>query len=643
MITKVGFLTQTQTINGVNPEVIVNNKYDDLGKLKSKWVGNKKDNPLQMVDYKHNIRGWLTEINDVNNLNNDLFGFKINYNQVAEGTATNKALFNGNISQTIWKTASDNIKRGYAYKYDDLNRISDANFRKGNNLDTDAGHFDLHGVTYDKNGNILKLKRNAIAATLIDNLDYSYDGNQLTKVNDTSTNTEGFKDGNTSNNDYDYDQNGNMFKDLNKNITSISYNHLNLPAEIKFGTNGIDGRIVYIYDANGVKLEKKAIQSVNGTSSLKTTLYAGNFNYINNDLQFISHPEGYVEHFPSDTSRPFKYIYQYKDHLGNIRLSYSDNNNDGQISTVATNSELREEHNYYPYGLKHAGYNNVVNGRKHKYMFGGKEYQDEKDLAWYDVSARNYDPALGRWMNIDPLAEQMRRHSPYNYAFDNPVFFIDPDGMAPMAPDDVYIDSATGKKLGSDGATTNNIRSISAAQFNSIKTNHGGTISAKATAELQKNGAIVEVNQTQINKDLATINNETVSDQTSERQIYINLSYKADSEGYPAVDSNGNYIQEVTSEIGTKGANGTADFEAAKNKNGTPLRNGAIVLGGAHTHNTATNGQTNLPTTSAADATVASSFGVTIYAIDSYKNSPSATLPLSINGGANIQTGNCDT
>ncbi|MFT5875291.1 MAG: RHS repeat-associated protein [Clostridium sp.] len=68
-----------------------------------------------------------------------------------------------------------------------------------------------------------------------------------------------------------------------------------------------------------------------------------------------------------------------------------------------------------------------------KFAFGGKEYGEELGLDWYDVSARNYDPALGRWMNIDPLAEQMRRHSPYNYAFDNPVYFIDADGMAPTS------------------------------------------------------------------------------------------------------------------------------------------------------------------------------------------------------------------
>ncbi|WP_316634478.1 RHS repeat-associated core domain-containing protein [uncultured Flavobacterium sp.] len=115
-------------------------------------------------------------------------------------------------------------------------------------------------------------------------------------------------------------------------------------------------------------------------------------------------------------------MFQYKDHLGNVCVSYFKN-----TSGVP---EILDETHYYPFGLKHDGYA-VLPESNNKYKYNGKELQDELGLGIYDFGARNYDPALGRWMNIDPLAEKMRRHSPYNYAFDNPVYFIDADGMAP--------------------------------------------------------------------------------------------------------------------------------------------------------------------------------------------------------------------
>ncbi|MFD0963227.1 RHS repeat-associated core domain-containing protein [Pseudofulvibacter geojedonensis] len=73
----------------------------------------------------------------------------------------------------------------------------------------------------------------------------------------------------------------------------------------------------------------------------------------------------------------------------------------------------------------------MITGRQHKYGYNGKEENQELGLEWMDFGARNYDAALGRWMNLDPQAETMPTYSPYNFAFNNPVYFVDPDGERP--------------------------------------------------------------------------------------------------------------------------------------------------------------------------------------------------------------------
>ena len=396
---------------------------------------------LQDVDYQYNIRGWLTQINDVDNLSatGDLFSFKINYNTV-EGASTVAPLYNGNISQTIWQTASidpnqTNVKRGYSYSYDALNRINEGKLYTGSNLTT-LDKYGLSNVSYDYNGNILSLNREDQNG-LMDQLTYIYNGNQLEQVNDaiTTVTNQGFIDGNITGNDYIYDVNGNMTVDNNKSISGITYNHLNLPTQVEI--NG-KGTISYVYDATGVKQEKIVTDYILGVDKTK---YAGNYIYnhsLNNGgdhgvkLKFFNHAEGYVEptilvgKYGDAILNKIDYVYQYKDHIGNIRLSYSDLNGNG---TIEASSEILEENNYYPLGSKHKGYNNVINGTDHPYGFGGKEEQDELGLGWMDFHARNYDPALGRWMNIDPHADNYYNSSPYTYALNNPLYFVDPDGM----------------------------------------------------------------------------------------------------------------------------------------------------------------------------------------------------------------------
>ncbi|MGI9527356.1 MAG: RHS repeat domain-containing protein [Weeksellaceae bacterium] len=107
----------------------------------------------------------------------------------------------------------------------------------------------------------------------------------------------------------------------------------------------------------------------------------------------------------------FAYVYHYKDHLDNIRLSYTDKNGDGKISDYT--NEIIDENNYYPFGLEHEGYNGKESGYKYKYQ--EQERQDELGLNWDSFKWRNYDYALGRFMSVDPLAEDYVYNSTYAF------------------------------------------------------------------------------------------------------------------------------------------------------------------------------------------------------------------------------------
>jgi len=412
-------ITHTHQINGGAAQLVADNTYDALGQLIIKKTGNTAGSPFQKVDYNYNVRGWLTEINKTVSLQQstdpvDLFAFKINYNTVQAGITDVAPLFNGNIAETYWKTASDNIERAYGYQYDKLNRLKSAIYEK-NALTTNAYN---ESLTYDKNGNIMSLARKGdtdpqVQPIQIDDLLYTYpaSSNQLSKVDDISNNTSGFNDFNKTGDDYTYDANGNIITDKNKNITAIEYNHLNLPEKITFGTTG---SIEYIYNAAGQKLEKIVTQG----TIVNTTNYLGGFQYKDNVLEFFPTAEGYVK----NTAGVYSYVFQYKDHLGNIRVSYAKNPTTNVL-------EIIDENNYYPFGLKHKGYNSLT-GNNNKYKYNGKELQDELGLNMYVMDVRQYDPSIARWTVIDPITHYTE--SPYNAFSNSPVYFADPSGASPI-------------------------------------------------------------------------------------------------------------------------------------------------------------------------------------------------------------------
>ena len=442
-----------------NPEeILAQNTYNELSQLSNKKVGGTvaTPTPLQSIDYTYNIRGWMTKINDPDNLNGRLFGYSIRYQDPAI-PSTSAPQYGGNIAEVHWKMANDDVYKAYHYVYDKLNRLTDAIYREAYTT-APNNYFFNENVTYDLNGNITHLTRNgktpAGTAQLVDNLTYNYTGNRLNQVVENSLNDSGYEGGN---NMIDYDPNGNMINMKDKGIQSINYNYLNLPDNFSITqTDPFLGQtsnvsLEYLYRADGVKLRKNyATQGSRGFPGTTHTVdYLDGFQYSYFDggsicltcrtetafeieaydtasrglpglgdppawkLDFVPTSEG----FYSFTEN--RYIYQYKDHLGNSRVSFA-KNSEGVLEITDTN-------NYYPFGLNHIGGNNNGQlGGYFSYKYNGKEIQE---TGMYDYGARFYMPDLGRWGVVDPLAENSRRWSTYTYAFNNPLRFIDPEGM----------------------------------------------------------------------------------------------------------------------------------------------------------------------------------------------------------------------
>ena len=375
--------------------------YDNFGRLLTKQYHGTSINKLT---YAYNLRSWLTGISGT------CFTQNVYYN-----TGVGTAKYNGNISSMTWKSGNESTVRGYKFTYDGLSRLMNATYGETAGINTNTNRFSENVTAYDKNGNIKTLQRYGQTAAssygLIDNLTYTLNGNQLTRVDDAVTASAynggfEFKDGVKQANEYVYDANGNLTKDLNKGITNISYNCLNLPSVVTFSDGST---ITYTYAADGTKL--KTVHKTGSTTT--TTDYCGNVVYENGVQKLLLTDEGYV------TLSDNKYHYYLKDHQGNNRV------------VINQSGTVEETNHYYPFGGVFASAGNVQ-----PYKYNGKEYDGKKGLNWYDYGARMYDAALGRFMTVDPLAEKYYPMSPYGYCLNNPIKFIDADGRLPR----IYIE-----------------------------------------------------------------------------------------------------------------------------------------------------------------------------------------------------------
>ncbi len=343
--------TVEKNLNGSGWKQISDMTYDVLGQVKTKTLSPGFNNTpgLELLEYDYNIRGWMLGANREYAKDpmgaGHFFGFDLGYDKqtIASLGTYGAAQFNGNIAGTVWKSKGDGQVRKYDFTYDPVNRLTGADFNQYNTgFNRTAGiDFSVSNLTYDPNGNILTQTQKGLKVTgsdFIDQLTYKYNkgdnSNRLMNVidgnNDTQTKLGDFRSSQKYINDlggtkmatavdYDYDANGNLIFDKNKDITSITYNHLNLPQAITIANKG---SIEYVYDASGTKL-KKVVHETGRPD--KTTLYLFGI-YEDDVLQFLPQEEGRIRPLrdANGAITTFTWDYFVKDHLGNVRMVLSE-------------------------------------------------------------------------------------------------------------------------------------------------------------------------------------------------------------------------------------------------------------------------------------------------------------------------------
>jgi RHS repeat-associated protein len=305
-------------------------EYDDLGRVKTKWLGGDNGGSVEEQHYTYTIDGKLKGINAAYmgiygpaTMPTVSYASKLWYDK-----GFTEPRYDGKLSGYYWQSESSPVCT-YGYEYDSAGRMTHAEYEDSEPLSppTPTGwenqkrDFTVSNLSYDANGNILTMNQRGYDGTSpttapgdMDILSYTYNAsNRLQKVEDAGVPSpeNDFDNGSTGgNNDYGYDANGNMIADSNKNIDTIVYDHIDQPVYIH-NMNG--DNLKNIYDASGTLLQKTIIEN----SDTDVYNYWGPFVFKNDSLQYVLHQDGRTRWLAD--SNLFKYDFFVKDHQGNVR------------------------------------------------------------------------------------------------------------------------------------------------------------------------------------------------------------------------------------------------------------------------------------------------------------------------------------
>jgi RHS repeat-associated protein len=432
---------------------------------------------LQGMDYVYTVNGWLKSINNPSlygyidpgldgqpgnhqNFKQDIFGMTLDYfagdymrnntNILPINTTNN--YYNGNVKAMCWKTNNNVILANnelvldknaeqvvYKFDYDKNNWLTSADFGYGvatNGVvqfrqSKQAGAYDME-ITYDINGNIKTLNRNAYDNNnnnnpFMDRLTYFYDdgvnnkSNRLKFVQDNSTNNTYTTDIKTqSPNNYEYNANGELIANKQDSLYFV-YNHIGLVTDVYKNSALTILKAKYLYDERGHRLKK----TVYNSSTITTTWYINDAagNVLNIKSYTNASESGPINDFPiygmsrigMYRNNSGQYTYDITDNLGNVRAVIKKSTSGGVEFVSATD--------YYPWGMEMPG--RMYNSTSNRYGYQGEYSEKDPETGLNTFDLRQFDSRLGRWLIPDPMYEF---NNPYIGMGNNPVSIVDPTG-----------------------------------------------------------------------------------------------------------------------------------------------------------------------------------------------------------------------